>query len=208
MGTALFGLLAAIFWLRESSSSDKAMLTLLRLVGFCLHGRQRYMLVLCVSTTTMCLGFIIRIPLTSSPSSLGIYIITNLAGLAPPSEGVIQVLRHLQLTLLSPCGFLAHDYLLLPRLAAHLQADDALFIRPRLIAKIFITSDCVTFWLQATGGGMTAVQNANIGNIGHWVRPVQSFQVGVTDNELRSSRSRWLLLLCNALHSSSSLYWR
>lgn len=109
------------------------------------------MLVLCISTTTMAVGFAIRIPEHSNPYSLGLYIIMTM------------------LTLLSPCGFLAQNYVILPRLASHLEAEDCLFLSSRKIVRIFVWSDVATFWLQAAGGGMTASQGDSMRNIGHWV---------------------------------------
>ena len=134
------------------------------------------MLVLCISTTTMCAGFIFRIPLTGNPTSLGIYIITTLVCRFPFPVGGTDVA---QLTLLSPCGFLALDYVLLPRLATYLDAQDALFIKPHLIARIFVTSDVVTFLTQAAGGGLTAMKNPTTANTGHWVSQVCGIQVSL-----------------------------
>lgn len=74
-----------------------------------------------------------------------------------------------QLVLLSPCAFLAQDYMILPRLATWLDAEDCLFFKSRLVVRIFVWSDVVTFLLQMAGSGMTAVQS-NIANIGHYVR--------------------------------------
>jgi hypothetical protein len=67
-----------------------------------------------------------------------------------------------QLTLLSPCAFLAHVYMLLPRLAAALGASDCLFLRPTLIARTFVWIDVAVFLLQAAGGGLTALSNRTI----------------------------------------------
>lgn len=56
-----------------------------------------------------------------------------------------------QFTLLSPCAFLAKDYIVLPRLAAWLGAVDALIIRPSKVLRIFLWSDGNTFFLQMSG---------------------------------------------------------
>ncbi|GMK56862.1 hypothetical protein CspeluHIS016_0307020 [Cutaneotrichosporon spelunceum] len=101
--------------------------------------KPKYMLWVTIGTFTMAVGFACRIPMTADPSSLGIYIATTL------------------FTLLSPCAFLAQDYVLLPRLATWLDAEDCLFLSSRLIARIFIGSDICTFLIQAAGGGMTAM---------------------------------------------------
>lgn len=55
--------------------------------------------------------------------------------------------------------------MLLPRLAEWLQASDLLFLSPRLIVRIFVISDVSTFFIQASGGGMSAMggSTANVG---------------------------------------------
>lgn len=77
-----------------------------------------------------------------------------------------------QLVLLSPCAFLAQDYMILPRLATWLDAEDCLFLKSRLVVRVFVWSDVVTFLLQMAGSGMTAVQS-DIANVGHYVRILQ-----------------------------------
>ncbi|OCF59801.1 hypothetical protein L486_02474 [Kwoniella mangroviensis CBS 10435] len=122
-GIVCYGLLAIAFWAR-----------------FFAHENQKYMLTLCIGTTTMAIGFGIRIAMTSEPDRLGPYIGTTL------------------FTLFSPCTFLAHDYIILPRLAKWLDAEDELFMRASKVTKIFIWSDVFTFWLQGAGGGLSAAQ--------------------------------------------------
>jgi hypothetical protein len=102
--------------------------------------KPKYMLWVTIGTFTMAVGFGARIPMTDDPGSLGIYIVTTL------------------FTLLSPCAYLAQDYVLLPRLATWLDAEDCLFLRARIIARLFIGSDICTFLIQAAGGGMTAME--------------------------------------------------
>lgn len=109
---------------------------------------MRYMLPITIGTTCMAVGYGIRIGSHFSPHSLGIYIGSTL------------------FILLSPCAFLAQNYMLLPRLAEHLGAVDCLFLPPRLIARIFVWSDVITFWIQAGGGGLSASKDANMSNIG------------------------------------------
>lgn len=75
-----------------------------------------------------------------------------------------------QFILLSPCGFLATSYVILPRLATWLDAEDCLFLKSRIIVRLFVWSDVITFLLQSSGGGMTAVDSEGMRNIGHWVR--------------------------------------
>ena len=61
-----------------------------------------------------------------------------------------------QLILLSPCAFIAQDYYILPHLAESVGAHDCLLLRARLIGRIFLTSDCITFLVQLAGSGMAA----------------------------------------------------
>ncbi|KAE9397567.1 RTA1-domain-containing protein [Gymnopus androsaceus JB14] len=106
---------------------------------------QRYMLTLIIGMTCFMLGLIMRIVVSHSPYSLGVYIIEDL------------------LVLLSPCAFLATDYMLLSRLANSLGqdiADDCLLIPARRITKIFVWSDVITFFIQSGGGGLSANQKS------------------------------------------------
>lgn len=47
-----------------------------------------------------------------------------------------------------PCAFIAADYILLGRLARHLNMDQHLLVKPRFITRIFIASDVTTFLIQ------------------------------------------------------------
>jgi hypothetical protein len=76
-----------------------------------------------------------------------------------------------QFILLSPCGFLAQDYVLVPRLAAYLGYEKHLY-KAHLVVKFFVWSDVVTFMLQAGGGGMSAI--VSLANTGKYVRPIES----------------------------------
>ncbi|KAJ4489251.1 RTA1 like protein-domain-containing protein [Lentinula lateritia] len=105
---------------------------------------QRYMLTLTIGMSLMTIGLALRIAVSHSPYSLTLYIVEDL------------------LVLLSPCAFLATDYLLLSRLANSLGcdiADDCLLIPSRRITKIFVWSDVITFWVQASGGGMSTSES-------------------------------------------------
>lgn len=127
------------------------------------------MLVLCLSSTLMALGFGIRIPMTNDPGSLGIYIGQYMVSATHSTKRGSKNLRMLQFILLSPCGFLANSYVILPRLATWLDAEDCLFLKSRIIVRLFVWSDVTTFLLQASGGGLTAMQDAKMSDIGHWV---------------------------------------
>ncbi|KAJ9116886.1 hypothetical protein QFC22_004543 [Naganishia vaughanmartiniae] len=87
----------------------------------------------------MTMGFIIRI-IRHSNTSLGVYCAETL------------------FILLSPCGFLAQDYILVPRLASYLGYEHHLY-KARLVVKFFVWSDVITFLLQASGGGMSAMKD-------------------------------------------------
>ncbi|KAJ6542390.1 RTA1 like protein-domain-containing protein [Mycena vulgaris] len=100
----------------------------------------------------MAAGFVLRIVFSNSPFSLGLSIIMDM------------------LFLLSPCAFLATDYMLLARLASTFPEEvsqSCLLIRPSRIVKFFVWSDGITFFLQASGGGLTATKNASTANIGN-----------------------------------------
>ncbi|GAA5976299.1 hypothetical protein JCM10908_005447 [Rhodotorula pacifica] len=101
--------------------------------------RRRYMLTLTISMVCMTLGFVFRLIYRANYTSLGLYIIMYM------------------LTLLSPCAFLAMDYMLLARLALAMgdEAMHCLLLPATRIAKFFIWSDVVTFALQAAGGGLS-----------------------------------------------------
>ncbi|GAA6002014.1 hypothetical protein JCM10207_003038 [Rhodosporidiobolus poonsookiae] len=121
---------------------------------------HKYMLPLTLGMTGMCAGFAIRILYANSVDSLGLYI------------GMTMFI------LLSPCLFLAQDYMLLHRLADSLGEDVAkscLLIRSSRITKIFVTSDVVTFFLQASGGGMSAASS----EMAKWGPKIALFGLGV-----------------------------
>ncbi|BGP38661.1 hypothetical protein JCM10450v2_002611 [Rhodotorula kratochvilovae] len=113
-------------------------------------GRKLYMLTLNISMATMTLGFILRIVYNGDPASLGRYIVQYM------------------FILLSPCAFLANNYLILSRLSQAMGPDGvhSLFLPAHRIGTIFIWSDVVTFLLQASGGGLTASSNASSTKLG------------------------------------------
>ncbi|GAA5828461.1 hypothetical protein JCM11251_006260 [Rhodosporidiobolus azoricus] len=107
------------------------------------NGWHRYMLPLVLGMYFMAVGFGIRIYYADSwdEPGLGVYIAMTM------------------FILLSPCLYLAQDYMLLHRLADAMGEDVAkrcLFIRSSWITKIFVGADVFTFLLQASGGGMSA----------------------------------------------------
>ncbi|EUC56584.1 RTA1 domain protein [Rhizoctonia solani AG-3 Rhs1AP] len=85
------------------------------------------------------------------------------------AEDMESIMKHATMSLvilLSPCAFIAGIYMLLGRLAIHLDATEYLLIRPNILSKVFVLSDVFTFLLQAAGGGMVTGDNANMRNIG------------------------------------------
>ncbi|KDN47510.1 hypothetical protein RSAG8_03650, partial [Rhizoctonia solani AG-8 WAC10335] len=82
----------------------------------------------------------------------------------PHSKG-IYIAEYL-FVVLSPCAFLAADYILLGRLVEHLNAGQYLFIRPDRVMKIFLVSDLFTFAVQACGGGMSTTNDLDKLRIG------------------------------------------
>lgn len=110
----------------------------------------------------MTVGFVLRILQHSSPSSLGLYIVQTMVSPAASLRSSLPTSS--QFILLSPCAFLAQAYLLLPRLATAIGRNDLLWISPTKIARIFVWSDVITFWIQAAGGGLTA--QASMADIG------------------------------------------
>ncbi|KAJ6596360.1 RTA1 like protein-domain-containing protein [Mycena vulgaris] len=112
--------------------------------------RHKFMLTLTIGMTVMSIGFVIRLIYARTASSLGIYVVMNMC------------------ILLSPCAFLATDYMLLVRLSSTLDETTrrrCLPIRPTRIVKLFVGSDITTFVLQGCGGGLTAI-GGSIANVG------------------------------------------
>ncbi|KAJ6550058.1 RTA1 like protein-domain-containing protein [Mycena capillaripes] len=115
-------------------------------------GNNRWMLPLPIGMTTMAIGFAVRMLVHHSPTSFGLNIATTL------------------LILLSPCLFLALDYMILGRLAGLFGPDVAkrsMLISPARVATIFVCSDVCTFIIQAIGGAMITSSKINTINLGN-----------------------------------------
>ncbi|CAK5265174.1 unnamed protein product [Mycena citricolor] len=113
--------------------------------------RRPFMLTLTLGMTAMTVGFILRYLYATPPFTLGKYIAWDL------------------FILLSPCLFLATDYMILSRLAATFNPDvvsRCLVIRPTRVVRIFVWSDALTFFLQSSGGGLTAAKSASSAKLG------------------------------------------
>ncbi|KAI0063778.1 RTA1-like protein [Artomyces pyxidatus] len=94
-----------------------------------------------IGEITFGLGIACRYRLHTDPESKNIYIAEYL------------------LVVLSPCAFIAADYILLGRLATYLRGGDHLFVRPSRIRLLFLASDVSTFLIQALGGTVSLEAN-------------------------------------------------
>ncbi|KAF7432587.1 hypothetical protein PC9H_004529 [Pleurotus ostreatus] len=102
------------------------------------HG-AKFMLAMVIGCFTFALGIGLRVGVHNDPHALNLYIAQSL------------------FVLLSPCAFIASTYALLGHLATYLDCGDLLpLVRPSRITIAFVTSDVVTFLIQAGGGGVLA----------------------------------------------------
>ncbi|KAF9464496.1 RTA1 like protein-domain-containing protein [Collybia nuda] len=102
----------------------------------------KWMLSMVVGAYTFAFGLGTRFGLHIHPESKGLYIVEYL------------------FVVLSPCAFIAADYVLLGRLARYLDSDEFLVISPRRITVVFVSSDITTFLIQAIGGSLSVSANA------------------------------------------------
>ncbi|KAL8287276.1 hypothetical protein RQP46_003728 [Phenoliferia psychrophenolica] len=115
---------------------------------------RKFMLTLTIAMSCMTLGYALRIVYAGSPLSLGLYIVTTM------------------FVLLTPCAFLAMDYVIFKKIAASLDpttAEACLIIPTRRIVKLFVWSDGITFFLQMSGSGLSAAQSANMAKIAKYI---------------------------------------
>jgi len=101
----------------------------------------QFMLSMTIACFTFAVGLGLRFGLHAQPESKGIYIAEYL------------------FVVLSPCGFIAANYVLLGRISRWLRGDDHLWISPRRITLVFVISDVVTFLIQAAGGSISISNN-------------------------------------------------
>ncbi|KAJ7683982.1 RTA1-domain-containing protein [Mycena rosella] len=101
----------------------------------------KFMLSMVIGAYTFAFGIGTRFGLHVHPDSKGIYIIEYL------------------FVVLSPCAFIAAEYVLLGRLARYLGCDKYLMVSPRRITIVFISSDITTFLVQAAGGSVSISSN-------------------------------------------------
>ncbi|KIY73997.1 RTA1-domain-containing protein [Cylindrobasidium torrendii FP15055 ss-10] len=108
----------------------------------------KWMLAMTIGCFAFSLGLGLRFALNKFPESTSYYIVYYL------------------FVVLSPCAFIAADYVLLGRLARHLGADEFLLVTPRKITITFVSSDIITFLIQAAGGGLSTSKNPDTGLVG------------------------------------------
>ncbi|KAI0789774.1 RTA1 like protein-domain-containing protein [Abortiporus biennis] len=101
----------------------------------------QFMLSMLIAEYTFAAGLGTRFGLTLHPDSKAIYIVEYL------------------LVVLSPCGFIASNYVLLGRISRWLKCDKYLLIPAKKITLVFVISDVVTFLIQAAGGSISISNN-------------------------------------------------
>ncbi|KAG6890218.1 hypothetical protein C0995_010229 [Termitomyces sp. Mi166 len=106
----------------------------------------KWMLSLVIGEYCFAFGLSMRFALNRHPDSLSTYIVEDM------------------FVVLSPCAFIAADYVLLGRMATYLGLDKHLLVSPRKITAAFVTSDVTTFLIQAAGGGLSAAAKTEKAN--------------------------------------------
>ncbi|EIW82130.1 RTA1-domain-containing protein [Coniophora puteana RWD-64-598 SS2] len=99
--------------------------------------RVKWMSAMVIGEYTYAIGFACRFGLHYHPESSGTYIVEYL------------------FIVLSPCAFIAANYVLLGRLATHINCTHHVLLPVRRLTWIFVTSDITTFLIQAAGGGLS-----------------------------------------------------
>ncbi|ORY88094.1 RTA1 like protein-domain-containing protein [Leucosporidium creatinivorum] len=113
-------------------------------------GRPSYMITLLIGMFFMSIGFALRLWYIGNPYKVMNYAVSN------------------SVTLLSPCFFLATDYVLLSQLSLSLGEEVSrrcLLIRRTWLVKIFLAADILTFLIQGGAGGMQA-SGGSMANLG------------------------------------------
>ncbi|EIW72485.1 hypothetical protein TREMEDRAFT_41775 [Tremella mesenterica DSM 1558] len=109
----------------------------------------RYMLCLVIGCFCQGIGLLLRVLLRINPHNIGLFIVMDC------------------FVVLSPCAFLAADYILLGKMVDYLEGGKHL--RPltlRWLSRGFIISDIVTFCIQGGGGGFSSAKNITLLKIG------------------------------------------
>ncbi|KIJ20074.1 hypothetical protein PAXINDRAFT_166231 [Paxillus involutus ATCC 200175] len=101
----------------------------------------KWMLVMVIGEYTYVAGFGCRFGLHYKPESQAIFIAEYL------------------FIVLSPCAFIAANYILLGRLSRHISCTDHVLLPIQRLTVVFVSSDITTFLIQAIGGGMTVTHS-------------------------------------------------
>lgn len=129
-------------WVAALALSLYFVTSILLTIQFWRHGRGKWFLCLIIGGYCEAFGLLMRIPFRTNPHSTGIYIVEYL------------------FVVLSPCAFLAGDYIVFGRLVQMLDGQRHVPIRADRIMRFFVASDITTFLIQAAGGGLSTAQNA------------------------------------------------
>ncbi|KAI0374517.1 RTA1-like protein [Pilatotrama ljubarskyi] len=111
----------------------------------------RCMLAMVIGEYTWAVGFGTRFGLHTQPDSQSIYIAYYL------------------FIVLSPCAFIASEYMLLGRLARYLKSHRHLLIPPQRITIVFVASDVTTFLIQAAGALLSISKNQQLSKTGEHI---------------------------------------
>ncbi|KAI9574466.1 RTA1-domain-containing protein [Boletus coccyginus] len=101
----------------------------------------KYMLAMVIGGFTYASGFGCRFLLHNQPDSEGIYIAQN------------------TFIVLSPCAFIAANYVLFGRVARHLSCPTHVLLPVQKLTLVFVSSDITTFLIQVMGAGLTVSHN-------------------------------------------------
>ncbi|WWC58468.1 uncharacterized protein I303_101010 [Kwoniella dejecticola CBS 10117] len=111
--------------------------------------KANYFLCLVIGAWFEGLGLVLRVAFRKNPHSSGLYIVCYL------------------FVVLSPCAFLAGDYILLGRLVSYLGKNEHLRpLKANWVSWTFIISDICTFLIQAAGGGLSISKNITTAQAG------------------------------------------
>ncbi|RPD81652.1 RTA1-domain-containing protein [Lentinus tigrinus ALCF2SS1-7] len=111
----------------------------------------RCMLSMLIGEFTWAVGFGVRFGLHVDPDSEGKYIAYYL------------------FIVLSPCAFIASEYMLMGRLARYIKSNKHLLIRPQRITVVFVISDVTTFLVQAAGALLSISHNQKLSKTGEHI---------------------------------------
>ncbi|KAL3450543.1 RTA1 like protein-domain-containing protein [Aspergillus insuetus] len=94
-----------------------------------------------IGAIMMTLGYLFRAASSQHPTALGLYIGQNVCLLLPPSL------------------YAATIYMIYGRIVVYAQSPEQSIIAPGKVTKIFVLGDVFAFLLQASGGGMMAMES-------------------------------------------------